>query len=107
MFLLEIMTIYPAEFIRSLAGVLRPFVKHCVTNPNGDCRALGRKALLVWQQIDPESSERVFHGIEQAMQRAVLEDESRYLVHAVMSSSGTLEQRNHLAHDSCPPVPRI
>jgi len=67
MFLFEIVTICPDDVILSLASVLKPYMKHCLQNPNGDCRALGRKALLVWQQIDPQSSERVFHSIEQAM----------------------------------------
>ena len=64
MMLFMIMSNYPRDFITSLTQCLLPYAKHCVSNPNGDCRAFGRKALLIWQQIDPHHSERVFHGIE-------------------------------------------
>ena len=50
---MEIVQNYPVDFVRGLSGILRPFVKHCVSNPNGDCRAMGRKALMIWAQIDP------------------------------------------------------
>ena len=59
--LLEILANYPRDFLLSISNVLKPFVLHCVKNPNGECRAYGRKALMIWQQIDPGSSERVFH----------------------------------------------
>ena len=49
MFLLEIVSIYPRDFVCSMSTVLKAFSKHCVQNPNGDCRAMGRKALLIWQ----------------------------------------------------------
>ena len=66
MFLLEIVSIYPAEVIQSISQILRPLMKHCITNPNGDCRALARKALLIWQQVDAHSSERIFNEVDQA-----------------------------------------
>ena len=49
MMLLTIMSNYPRDFILSLSSVLLPYTKHCVSNPNGECRAYGRKALLIWQ----------------------------------------------------------
>lgn len=66
MFILEIVSIYPSEVIRSISSILKPFMKHCITNQNGECRALARKALLIWQQIDPANSERIFHAVDQA-----------------------------------------
>ena len=102
MFLLEILSIYPREVIKSLYGVLKPFMKHCLHNSNGDCRNLGRKALLIWQQIDPPNSERIFHGIDQAIQRAILEDELKYQVHAVKGDE--IELRQHKNHSGAPQV---
>ena len=67
MFLLMILSNYPQDVITSFSKILKPFAKHCVSSPNGDCRAYGRKALLIWQQIDPHNSERVFHSVEQAV----------------------------------------
>ena len=49
MLLLEILQTYPKDFILGNKAVLKPFIKHCVTNPNGDCRTFGRRALLIWQ----------------------------------------------------------
>lgn len=107
MFLFEIVSIYPQDVILSIASVLKPYMKYCIQNPNGECRAFGRKALLVWQQIDPHNSERVYHSIDQAMQRAVLEDEYKYVVNAI--KRGSLEQRSHLVHDAntSPAQPRV
>lgn len=48
MFLLDILCTYPRDVIGSLSAILKPFAKHCVSSPNADCRAFGRKALLVW-----------------------------------------------------------
>ena len=101
MLLLTIMSNYPRDFILSLSSVLLPYTKHCVSNPNGECRAYGRKALLIWQQIDPNNSERVFHSIEQSMQRAVMEEEAKFAVHAVRGD--TIELKQHTAHSDRPP----
>lgn len=95
MFLLEIVSIYPRDFIRSMASTLKPYFKHCLKNQNGDCRALARKALLIWQQVDPSNSERIFHAIEEAQRTAVLQDELGFAVHAVRSN-GTLLGRPHI-----------
>ena len=46
--LLEILQTYPKDFILGTKAVLKPFVKHCVTNPNAESRTFGRKALLIW-----------------------------------------------------------
>ena len=63
-FLLEIVSNFPRDFLASISAILKPYVKHCITSANAECRAHGRKALLVWQQIDPQNSERIFHGVE-------------------------------------------
>jgi len=96
-FLLEIVSIYPRDFIRSLASTLKPFFKHCLQNQNGECRGMARKALLIWQQLDPASSERIFSGIDEAQRTAVLTDELGFAVHAIRAN-GNLEQRSHHAH---------
>lgn len=101
MFLLEIVSIYPSEVINGLSGILKPFIKHCMTNQNGDCRTFARKALLIWQQIDPANSERIFHGVDQAGQRAIFEEEMKYSVHAVRGEA--IELRPHKTHDGPPP----
>ena len=49
MLLFTIVANYPRDVIISLQAILRPFAKHCVSNPNGECRANGRKALMIWQ----------------------------------------------------------
>lgn len=105
MFLLEIVSIFPRDTILSLAALFRGYMKHCVTNQNGDCRAFGRKALLIWQQLDHDNSERVFHGVEQAVQRAILEDEFKYAVHAIRGDN--LLALTHTVHGNAPPpLPR-
>ena len=48
MILFMLMANYPRDFINSMSSVILPFMKHCVSNPNGECRANGRKALLIW-----------------------------------------------------------
>ena len=99
MFLYEIVSIYPRDFVLSIANILKGFMKHCVQNQNGDCRSLGRKALLIWQQIDPSNSERIFHQIDSAMQRAILEDECNFALHKVCHD-GSLQFQNHIQHDA-------
>jgi len=68
---------------------------------NGDCRTFGRKALLIWQQIDSQNSERIYHGLDQAIQRAVIEEEYKYAVHAVRGDA--FELRPHKVHSGSQP----
>mmetsp|Transcript_13087 Transcript_13087/g.17720 ORF Transcript_13087/g.17720 Transcript_13087/m.17720 type:complete len:141 (+) Transcript_13087:997-1419(+) len=60
---------------------------------------MARKAIIVWQSIDPASSERVFHAIDSAMQRALLEEEQKFALHLVLAD-GSLQFKAHLQHNS-------
>ena len=55
--------------------------------------------------MDHDNSERVFHGVEQAVQRAILEDEFKYAVHAIRGEN--LLALTHTVHGNAPPpLPR-
>lgn len=56
---------------------------------------------MIWQQIDPKNSERVFHAIDTAVQRAILDDEVKYAVHAIRGDE--IELRPHMSHADGPP----
>ena len=55
--------------------------------------------------MDHQNSERVFHLVEQAMQRAILDDEFKYAVHAIKGDN--LVPLTHYVHGNTPPpIPR-
>ena len=53
-------------------------MKHCIGNPNPECRSLARKSLLIWQIIDQNNAEQVYAVLDAAAQNAISSEEAQF-----------------------------
>lgn len=78
-YLFVIVTIYPFEGVLDRNGShIEKYLKCCITNPNSEARANGRKAFLVWQRIASEGAQILFGQLDYAAQKAIIEEQDKF-----------------------------
>ena len=64
-YLYIILTVYPIDVIAKVGPeVVQTYLSQCINNPSAETRTIGRKAFLLWQNIDEGSADQLFNTLD-------------------------------------------
>lgn len=71
--------LYPYEGVLDrYVQVITTYLHQCLANANAEARSIGRKAFLIWQQLNQEQANNLFGTLDYAVQKAICEDADQF-----------------------------